>query len=76
MEFNFLSRILYNHDVDITVPILSAKNFNNAKFRTAILEKEHLSSVVTDDPPTDEGKKNDFISNDAMASIDYLRSIR
>lgn len=72
-----MSRILYNHDVDITVPILSVKNFNNGKFRiTAILEKEQLSSFVTDIPPTDEGKKKDFINNDAMASIDYPRSIR
>lgn len=66
MQFNFLSRVLYNHDVDINVPILSAKNFNNGKIRTAILEEEQLSSVVTDNPPTDEGKKKDSKTEKSM----------
>lgn len=61
--------------INITVPILSATNFNSWKFLiTAItVEKEPLSSVVTDNPP--RGKKKYFISKNAKARALIIQGV-
>lgn len=63
-------------NVNINVPILVGSNFNNWKFRiNAILEKEQLLSVVTNEPPTDETKKKDFLINDSKAKAVIVQGL-
>jgi len=59
-----------------TVPILTGSNFNNWKFRIhAILEKEQLITVINDDLPTDEGKKKQFLINEAKAKALIIQGV-
>lgn len=62
---NYHSQCKGMMNINSNVPIFSGSNFNNQKFRiNAILEKEQLLLLVTDEPPTDDAKKKDFLIND------------
>ncbi|KAK9696721.1 hypothetical protein QE152_g31393 [Popillia japonica] len=53
---------------NINVPILTANNYNNWRFRIiAILKKEQCENVIDEDIPTDPAKKKEFMIQDAKA---------
>lgn len=59
-----------------SVPILSASNYNNWKFRiTAILRKEQCANVIDQDPPVLEEEKKGFVVQDAKAQSFIIQGV-